>query len=251
MIRYHSFYPVHREGEYTHLMNEHDHRMMDWVRKFNPYDLYSKGHERPDVDGPHPLLPGPDRRVLPGQAGVVKKDLSAWQRFHHEDLARASAGSPWPLPLPEVKSLASFAPPRKRRWRAGVESRSIWLYQAVTIRVNSSIFSSCSRVYCFGRVARLRLVDAVLQQGDRRVHLAPLPLGHDDPERLHHVLERLEPVAAVADDVDPADHAPGDQLAEARRDVRPAHVEQLADLLGVERLGRDEQAGRAPGPSSG
>jgi inositol oxygenase len=49
MIRYHSFYPAHREGEYTHLMNEQDLAMMDWVRKFNPYDLYSKGHDRPDV----------------------------------------------------------------------------------------------------------------------------------------------------------------------------------------------------------
>ena len=41
----------------------------------------------------------------------------------------------------------------------------------------------------------------VFQKGDGRVHLAPLPLRHDDPERLHHVLERLEPVASVADDV--------------------------------------------------
>ena len=49
MIRYHSFYPAHREGEYTHLMNDEDHRLMEWVRTFNPYDLYSKGHERPDV----------------------------------------------------------------------------------------------------------------------------------------------------------------------------------------------------------
>jgi inositol oxygenase len=49
MIRYHSFYPWHREGAYAHLANEHDRRMLEWVRKFNPYDLYSKGHERPDV----------------------------------------------------------------------------------------------------------------------------------------------------------------------------------------------------------
>jgi inositol oxygenase len=49
MIRYHSFYPWHREGEYAHLMNEEDRRMLEWVRKFNPYDLYSKGHTRPDV----------------------------------------------------------------------------------------------------------------------------------------------------------------------------------------------------------
>ena len=51
MIRYHSFYAAHRDGEYRHLMTDHDLRMMDWVREFNPYDLYSKGHERPDVAG--------------------------------------------------------------------------------------------------------------------------------------------------------------------------------------------------------
>jgi inositol oxygenase len=49
MIRYHSFYAWHREGEYAHLMDDHDRRMLAWVRAFNPYDLYSKGHERPDV----------------------------------------------------------------------------------------------------------------------------------------------------------------------------------------------------------
>src|SRR5258707_3554535 len=49
MIRYHSFYAGHREGEYTHLMNERDHRLFESVRAFNPYDLYSKGEERPDV----------------------------------------------------------------------------------------------------------------------------------------------------------------------------------------------------------
>ncbi len=49
MIRYHSFYAAHREGEYTHLMNEQDHELFEWVRRFNPYDLYSKGDERPDV----------------------------------------------------------------------------------------------------------------------------------------------------------------------------------------------------------
>ena len=49
MIRYHSFYAAHREGEYAHLMDERDHRLLGWVRAFNPYDLYSKGHERPDV----------------------------------------------------------------------------------------------------------------------------------------------------------------------------------------------------------
>ena len=49
MIRYHSFYPGHKEGAYAHLMNAHDREMFAWVRAFNPYDLYSKSHEKPDV----------------------------------------------------------------------------------------------------------------------------------------------------------------------------------------------------------
>ena len=49
MIRYHSCYPIHREAEYSALLNDHDRYLMDWVRKFNPYDLYSKGQAPPDV----------------------------------------------------------------------------------------------------------------------------------------------------------------------------------------------------------
>ncbi|MCA1595744.1 MAG: inositol oxygenase [Chloroflexi bacterium] len=49
MIRYHSFYACHREGEYGYLMNDHDRELFRSVRAFNPYDLYSKGLARPDV----------------------------------------------------------------------------------------------------------------------------------------------------------------------------------------------------------
>jgi inositol oxygenase len=49
MIRYHSCYVMHREREYEHLVNEHDRKMFDWVHAFNPYDLYSKSAERPNV----------------------------------------------------------------------------------------------------------------------------------------------------------------------------------------------------------
>jgi inositol oxygenase len=55
MIRYHSFYAAHREAAYTHLMNSEDRQAMEWVRKFNPYDLYSKGHAPPDVVGLRPF----------------------------------------------------------------------------------------------------------------------------------------------------------------------------------------------------
>ena len=55
MIRYHSCYPVHREGAYQFLMNEHDHEMMKWVNAFNQYDLYTKRDERMDVAGLRPF----------------------------------------------------------------------------------------------------------------------------------------------------------------------------------------------------
>lgn len=55
MIRYHSCYPVHREGAYRFLMNEHDHKMMKWVNAFNQYDLYTKRDERMDVAGLRPF----------------------------------------------------------------------------------------------------------------------------------------------------------------------------------------------------
>lgn len=50
IIRYHSCYAVHREGAYGQLMNDRDREMFEWVKKFNPYDLYSKGNERVNVD---------------------------------------------------------------------------------------------------------------------------------------------------------------------------------------------------------
>lgn len=49
MIRYHSFYPGHRENAYNHLLSPHDQKMFEWVRAFNPYDLYSKSSTRPDA----------------------------------------------------------------------------------------------------------------------------------------------------------------------------------------------------------
>jgi len=50
MIRFHSFYSWHRENEYSHLTNEKDKEMLEWVKKFNKFDLYSKSDERPKWD---------------------------------------------------------------------------------------------------------------------------------------------------------------------------------------------------------
>lgn len=55
MIRYHSCYPVHREGAYGYLMNDVDYERMKWVNAFNRYDLYTKRDERMDVAGLRPF----------------------------------------------------------------------------------------------------------------------------------------------------------------------------------------------------
>ena len=55
MLRYHSFYPWHKEHEYEHLTNAQDREMLKWVRAFNRYDLYSKGAARPDAKALRPF----------------------------------------------------------------------------------------------------------------------------------------------------------------------------------------------------
>lgn len=54
MIRYHSCYPIHREDQYDYLLNNHDREMLEWVRAFNPYDLYSKSAAPPNVEALRP-----------------------------------------------------------------------------------------------------------------------------------------------------------------------------------------------------
>lgn len=49
MLRFHSFYPWHKHGAYDHLCNDKDRAMLKWVLEFNKYDLYSKGHAKPDL----------------------------------------------------------------------------------------------------------------------------------------------------------------------------------------------------------
>ena len=50
MLRYHSFYPAHREGESSYLMNDQDREYFRWVNEFNPYDLYTKSSQPPNVN---------------------------------------------------------------------------------------------------------------------------------------------------------------------------------------------------------
>jgi inositol oxygenase len=67
MIRYHSFYPAHREGAYDYLMNDHDREMFQWVKAFNPYDLYSKSAAKPDASALRPYYQGLIDKYFPSQ----------------------------------------------------------------------------------------------------------------------------------------------------------------------------------------
>jgi inositol oxygenase len=67
MIRYHSFYSWHKEGDYDHLCNDQDRAMLPWVQRFNPYDLYSKNPERPKLSDVKPYYEDLMAKYLPAQ----------------------------------------------------------------------------------------------------------------------------------------------------------------------------------------
>ena len=67
MIRYHSFYAWHREGEYDWLCDDHDREMLPWVKKFNPYDLYSKCPSPPNWAELRPYYTELIEKFLPAQ----------------------------------------------------------------------------------------------------------------------------------------------------------------------------------------
>jgi len=65
IIRYHSFYAQHQDNAYAHLMNEKDVAMFEWVKKFNPYDLYSKSPVAPNVAALRPYYEKLIAKYLP------------------------------------------------------------------------------------------------------------------------------------------------------------------------------------------
>ena len=67
MIRYHSFYAWHREGEYNWLADDHDRAMLPWVQKFNPYDLYSKSPHPPNWTELRPYYEALVAKYLPAE----------------------------------------------------------------------------------------------------------------------------------------------------------------------------------------
>lgn len=67
MIRYHSFYPWHKEGAYRHLMNEDDWEQMKAVKAFNPYDLYSKSDSPPNAQELRPYYESLIAKYFPAE----------------------------------------------------------------------------------------------------------------------------------------------------------------------------------------
>lgn len=67
IIRYHSCYPWHSCGEYQHFMVEKDNEILEWVREFNKYDLYTKADSRPDVELLWPYYQGLIDKYMPGK----------------------------------------------------------------------------------------------------------------------------------------------------------------------------------------
>lgn len=50
IIRYHSFYALHKQDAYRHLLSDYDKKMLPWLKLFSTYDLYSKCPNPPNVE---------------------------------------------------------------------------------------------------------------------------------------------------------------------------------------------------------
>lgn len=67
MIRLHSCYPLHQHDSYERFLMPGDRETLDWVRKFNKYDLYTKIDRRPDLQNLWPYYNLLIEKYCPGQ----------------------------------------------------------------------------------------------------------------------------------------------------------------------------------------
>ncbi|KAG8495833.1 hypothetical protein CXB51_009447 [Gossypium anomalum] len=70
IVRYHSFYPLHKYGAYSQFMNEEDKENFKWLKVFNKYDLYSKSKLLVDVE-----------KVKPYYESLIAKLSSFYSNF--------------------------------------------------------------------------------------------------------------------------------------------------------------------------
>ena len=67
VIRWHSLYPVHREGAYEALLGERDRTRLAVVRHFNRYDLYTKSPSPPSWNALRPYYEDLVADLLPAE----------------------------------------------------------------------------------------------------------------------------------------------------------------------------------------
>ncbi|XP_015932981.1 inositol oxygenase 2-like [Arachis duranensis] len=67
IIRYHSFYPLRKEGAYSRLMNDEDRENLKWLHIFNKYDLYSKSKVLVDVEKVKPYYQSLVEKYFPAK----------------------------------------------------------------------------------------------------------------------------------------------------------------------------------------
>ncbi|XP_067936218.1 inositol oxygenase-like [Watersipora subatra] len=66
-IRYHSFYPLHRESEYLDLLTPDDEEILGWIKRFSPFDLYSKTEKPINVEELKPYYQQLIDKYIPGK----------------------------------------------------------------------------------------------------------------------------------------------------------------------------------------
>nr|XP_053637022.1 inositol oxygenase-like isoform X2 [Cherax quadricarinatus] len=67
IIRFHSLYPWHSCGDYMHLCDNYDLKMLPWVREFNKFDLYTKKEESPNTEELKPYYQSLIDKYCPGK----------------------------------------------------------------------------------------------------------------------------------------------------------------------------------------
>ena len=67
MIRFHSFFPLHKFEAYTIFEDEMDKQNKEWVQMFAKFDLYSKSHEIVDIEKVKPYYEKLIKQYLPAK----------------------------------------------------------------------------------------------------------------------------------------------------------------------------------------
>lgn len=67
IIRFHSMYCWHQGGAYRDLMIPEDEKMLDVVKRFQKFDLYTKHNDRPDIDALKPYYQSLIDKYIPGK----------------------------------------------------------------------------------------------------------------------------------------------------------------------------------------